>query len=142
MKLNLQNYEVNYEKVITSRLNSKMRNTNAVVLVYSGNELLATKIYTVLKREYSVSLIQALDMLPAFQVVHFWNVDMLRAYFNLNQIDTVIFTSELIVDLAEKYGMEKTYEYIYSVEKLSEELEVKIVYIGINQSIVWKPEMR
>lgn len=132
MKLNLQNYEVNYEKVITSRLNSKMRNTNAVVLVYSGNELLATKIYTVLKREYSVSLIQALDMLPAFQVVHFWNVDMLRAYFNLNQIDTVIFTSELIVDLAEKYGMEKTYEYIYSVEKLSEELEVKIVYIGID----------
>lgn len=139
MELNLHDYDANYEEVITSRLNSKMRNTNAVVLVHSGNELLATKIYTVLKREYSVSLIQCLDLLPAFQVVDFLNVDILQSYFVLNKIDTVVFTSELLHEITEIYGIQKIHKYICDVRKLAEKLRIKIVYICIDYLLYgWK----
>lgn len=129
MELNLQNYEENYEKAVISRLNKKMKNTKALVLISSVKELLATKIYATLKREYSISLIQMTESLPAFQKIDFSDLNQLQAYLILNEIDTIIFTSELIDAFVECFGLENTYAYIHKVRCLTKNLNIKIVYV-------------
>lgn len=129
MELNLQNYEENYEKAVVSRLNKKMKNTKALVLISSGKELLATKIYTTLKREYSISMIQMTESLPSFQKIDFSDLNQLQAYLILNEIDTIIFTSELIDAFVEYFGLENTYVYIHKVKCLTKFFNIKIVYV-------------
>lgn len=129
MELNLQNYEENYEKAVVSRLNKKMKNTKALVLINSGNELLATKIYATLKREYSISMIQMTESLQSFQKIDFSDLNQLQAYFILNEIDTIIFTNELVDAFVEYFGWESTCVYIHKVRCLTKKLNIKIVYV-------------
>lgn len=136
MKFDLNSYENNIEKRIVSKLNEDIR-TNGLILTHSVKALLSSKLYFILKREYSVSLIQLENSDSNYQTVDFLSLKVLKAYFDLNQVDTVLFTNEMLINIERVHGKECVYDFVDKLVELTKSEGIKIVYIVSDYVLQW-----
>ncbi|MEG0108802.1 MAG: hypothetical protein RR705_08125 [Lachnospiraceae bacterium] len=98
MKLNVENYDEEIPTMISSKLTTEM-NTKIVVLTHTPEDALSLKIFSILKREFSVILTQNKASGFNFPIIDLFDVAYIQSFLIYHRIETIVITSEFFLNM-------------------------------------------
>jgi len=98
------------------------------IAILGANSLLGWKLYSILKREYSIIGLQSCNKIDELQLIDFNDDEQICAFLNYHKIETLIITSERLLD-----GYEKDFSFnlFLKLHQYCKSHTIKIVYISI-----------
>lgn len=130
MRLNENNYDTEQQEIYSSQLTSEM-NTKIAIVSNKPMDLLETKIYSILKREFSVIMTQGEENAYKFPILNLVDVEYTESFLIFNKVKYVIVTSDIILGLIRKQKLNKSIEIFKKFQLFCKKKEIKIIYVNI-----------
>lgn len=108
------------------------KNKKAQIAILGANHILSYKLYSVLKRNYSVIGLQSISQNGVLEIINLSNLKILFGYFRYNNVKIVVITSEFFMD---------------SIESLDEILDfckkenMKVIFFSLKYVIEYIPAL-
>lgn len=130
MKLRTDYYDYNTIEVLSSRMS---KNMNSQVAIYTNNtgEYLAEKIFSILKREFAIVIIQKENKISRYPVIDICDISCFCAFVEYSKIETLIFTSEMIIEEIGNSCGEKLVEGLEKICLFCQKRKIKVVYVNV-----------
>jgi len=125
MKLIPKQYEQE-EVGFTSKVTMEKHGRKSVFI--GAHFPIAQKVFTILKREYSILGIQGKDTYDDIPVVDLNNTDQLIGFLLYNAVDTVVISSEILADK----GISNPIELLSVLVDFAKKNQIKMIFIAID----------
>ena len=135
MKLNINNYDNETQEIFTSKLDPKM-NSRVVIISQNMNDILSVKIYSILRREFSIILAQSEKNSFNFPIISINDIIYLEAFLILNRIETIIITSEFILNVSDENEKQIFLKNFNEMLIYCDKNSIKIIWIYVNSIFV------
>ena len=131
MKLKLNNYDEPKEDL---NITVKTKKNNIKTVLFGAEKHFGHKLFSILKREYSIAGVQSINAFEEYQVVDLNDKRSLEGFLQFNRIDLIIVTSEILLDL---HSDNNSFESIEAILNFCREYSIKMIFVAIREPLLF-----